>query len=115
MSKEVLNRHWQEILAKDNVLNVALANKFKGGKDTGIQAIVVYVKKKVPAAELAAEHLIPPDIEGVPTDVVELAPTTWQAGKTSISQLHPEEQLPEGLGVKTADSPKAIRVVHQNY
>lgn len=92
MVNETLNRHWEELLQKANVLNVAVANKFKGGNDTGIQAIVVYVSKKQPMVELAPEHQIPPEIEGVPTDVVEFAPTTWKADKTSVSQLHPDVQ-----------------------
>lgn len=78
MSQEVLDRHWQELLVKANVLNLAVATKFKNGQDTGIKAIVVYVTKKVSEAELTAEHLIPQELEGVPTDVVEFAPTTWK-------------------------------------
>ena len=108
MSMEVLSRHWEELKKKPNYLNVALGTKFKGGKDTGVPAIVVYVSRKVPASILFKEHWIPSDIEGVPTDVVELAPTTWKAGKTGISQLHPEEQRRK-LGAKLL--PKAVRAV----
>ena len=71
---------------------MALGTKFKDGKDTGVPAIVVYVSRKVAAEYLFAEHLIPIDIEGVPTDVVEFAPTTWKAGKTAVSEKHPLEQ-----------------------
>jgi len=90
--KEVLNQHWQRLLEFPNVLNTAVGTKVKNGKDTKIPAIVIYVAKKLPEVELAVEHIIPKELDGVPTDVVELAPTTWTAGKTSISQLHPEEQ-----------------------
>lgn len=92
MSMEVLTRHWEELSKKANYLNIALGTKFKDGKDTGVPAIVIYVSKKVDKAALAAEHIIPKEIEGIVTDVVEMAPTTWKAGKTVISQLHPEEQ-----------------------
>lgn len=112
MSKEVLNKHWQELQSKANVLNVALSTKFKNGVDTKIPSITVYVSKKVAAAELATEHLIPPEIEGVPTDVVEFAPTTWQADKTAISQLHPDEQL-KRLGLIKAP-PKKVLLAHRN-
>lgn len=94
----VLDHHWQRLLEFPNVLNTAVGTKIKNGQDTKIPAIVVYVSKKVGEAELAAEYIIPKEVEGVPTDVVELAPTTWKAGKTSVSQLHPEEQR-KRLGV----------------
>lgn len=90
--KEVLTHHYQRLLDFPNVLNTAIGTKVKNGEDTKIPAIVVYVSKKVGEAELAAEHIIPKELEGIPTDVVEFAPKTWTAGKTSISQLHPEEQ-----------------------
>ncbi len=106
MSKEILSRHWEELSRKANYLNIRLGTKFKDGKDTGVPALVVYVSKKVAAAELAAEHLIPKEIEGVATDVVELAPTTWQAGPTSVSQLYPELQV-RRLGLKERPLPKA--------
>ena len=111
MSMEVLERHWLELKAKANYLNTALGTKFKEGKDTGVPAIVVYVSKKVAATELASEHIIPSDIEGVPTDVIELAPANWQAGRTAISQLHPTEQLRRMGLIKEPPSPKAVRTV----
>jgi hypothetical protein len=111
MSKEVLNKYWKWLLARDNVLNVALGNKITKGVDTGVPAIVVYVSKKLPAGQLAAGHLIPPALENVPTDVVELAPKTWQAGKTTVSQLHPEDQR-RLLGIRDRPAPKAIRRIH---
>jgi hypothetical protein len=105
MSMEVLSRHWEELSRKRNYLNSAVGTKFKDGKDTGVPAIVVYVSRKVPAVELAPEHMVPDQIEGVPTDVVELAPKTWTAGRTSVSQLHPAEQLKK-LGAKRTSNPK---------
>jgi hypothetical protein len=90
--KEILNHHWQRLLEFPNVLNTAVGTKVKNGEDTKIPAIVVYVSKKLPEVELAAEHIIPKELEGIPTDIVEFAPETWTAGKTSISQLPPEEQ-----------------------
>ena len=105
MSKEVLNRHWRFLKLYPNVLNVALATKWKDGKDTKVPSITVYVSKKHPEVVLAPEEIIPKEVDGVPTDVVELAPTTWQAGKTSISELHPEDQL-RRLGFRAGESPK---------
>lgn len=113
MSKEVLSRHWGEFLHKANALNVALGTKWKDGKDTGLPAIVVYVHKKVPNSTLAQEDIIPDNIEGVPTDVVEMTPDTWNADKTSISRLHPEEQRWR-LGLIQRPTPKMLRLAHRN-
>ena len=82
MSMEVLIRHWEELKTKQNYLNSTVGNKFKNGEDTGIKAIVVYVKHKQPCAELPASECIPTEIEGVPTDVQELNPTGWVADRT---------------------------------
>jgi hypothetical protein len=89
---EVLNRHWEELKARKGYLNSAIGTKFKDGIDTGVKAIVVYVKHKQPCAELAESECIPTEIEGVPTDVVELNPNGWVASRTSISEMNPAEQ-----------------------
>jgi hypothetical protein len=44
----------------------------KDGKPTGEVALVVMVKKKVPPAQLAAEDVIPIQIEGARVDVQEV-------------------------------------------
>jgi hypothetical protein len=93
MSNEVLGRHWDDLKQIPGVLNAAVASKFKAGADTGVEAIVLYVEKKKPCTELPGEHCIPIEIEGIPTDVIEISPQTWTAGKTEISQRDPEEQL----------------------
>ena len=92
MSKEVLARHWQELKNLPNVINLGMSTKKEGGRETGKSSITVYVKKKVPLTDLKTEETVPLFIEGVPTDVVEVAPTTWVADKTSVSELHPEIQ-----------------------
>jgi len=89
---EVLSRHWEELKARNGYLNSAIGTKFKNGIDTGIKAIVVYVKHKQSCAELPESECIPTEIEGVPTDVVELNPQGWVAGRTSVSELHPADQ-----------------------
>ena len=109
MSMKVLGRHWEELRRRKNVINVALHTKIKDGKDTGTPAIVVYVTKKVAAVELSAEHLVPPEIEGVPTDVIELPSTGITTfGETEISKLHPAEQI-KRLGAN-AGNPKVTVV-----
>jgi C1A family cysteine protease len=113
MSMEVISRHLEELKRKANYLNVTVGTKFKDGKDTGQPAIVVYVEKKMALGDLTAEHLVPKEIEGFLTDVVELAPKTWKAGQTAISQLHPEQQR-HMLGlIPSPPHPKVVRAMQK--
>ena len=105
MSMEIITRHIDELKDKSNYLNVNIGNKIKDGKDTGQKAIIIYVAKKLPCAELAAQECIPTEIEGIPTDVVELNPDGWVAGRTPISEMHPIDQM-KMLGAKR--NPKAM-------
>ena len=107
MSEEVLSRHWEELKKHPGVLSVFLSTKWKGGKDTGVRSITFYVQKKLPESQLPTEHIIPKTIEGVPTDVLELNPAGWIAGKTAISELPPDLQIKRmGLIPKPPASPK---------
>lgn len=108
-NREILGHHWQQLLQFPNVLNTAVGTKFKNGQDTKVPAIVVYVSKKVREVDLAPQDIIPKELEGVPTDVMEFAPKTWTTGKTSISQLHPEEQRKRlGAIVRKQKAKKAV-------
>lgn len=84
---EILDKNWHEIKSKCNVLDAFIGTKYKGGLDTGIPAIVVFVGKKVPIDELQQNDIIPDSYNGVITDVTELKPKTWTAGHTSINDL----------------------------
>lgn len=95
----VLDRHEKKLRKYPHVLNLAIANKFVEGKDTGKKSIVFYVDEKVPKKLLAEKDQIPKEIEGIPTDVVEIHPKTWTAGETSISRLSPKQQR-RRLGVR---------------
>jgi hypothetical protein len=56
------------LLSRPGVTAVDVGYKTVGGRKTDQWAIVVYVKKK---GTFASADLIPPFIQGVPTDVVE--------------------------------------------
>ncbi len=102
MSKldEVLDRHWQELRKRKGVLNVSVGNKFKDGKDTGRKAIVVYVAEKKPLNALAALEVIPSEIEGCETDVVELSTKDYVLGDTEPSKKSPKIQRRIAGGVR---------------
>ena len=67
----VKEKHEGELMNKDGVTGVAVGNKVIGGKKTEELSIVVYVIEKKPVSELKEEDVIPREIEGVRTDVVE--------------------------------------------
>lgn len=90
--QDAMDRNWKALKTIPNVLNVGMGTKFQGGKDTGQTCIVVYVSQKLPLAKLSASDMVPKEVEGFLTDVMELRPKTWVAGKTSMSELPPSKQ-----------------------
>jgi hypothetical protein len=69
--REIKKRAARRLLALPGVLLVGLGSKEVGGQPTGDLAIKVFVRVKRPPAEIPAAELIPPEIEGLPTDVVQ--------------------------------------------
>jgi hypothetical protein len=61
-----------DLLARPGVSGVDIGEKVSHGEDTGELGILVFVDRKKPLAELPPDQVIPPDIEGVKTDVQEL-------------------------------------------
>jgi hypothetical protein len=62
---EVIARNESALLRRANVVAVA------EGQNRGETTIVVYVARKVPREQLAEDDLLPPELEGIPVDVVE--------------------------------------------
>lgn len=61
----------KELLSLKDVTGVGVGEKIKNGKGTGIPSIRVYVKKKIPKGSLPKDQVIPDEINGIPTDVIE--------------------------------------------
>ncbi|HEV7509950.1 MAG TPA: hypothetical protein VGS07_34075 [Thermoanaerobaculia bacterium] len=62
------------LLAIPGVHAVGLGAKYAGGQRTREPAIMVFVEKKKPAGDLLPHEVIPSEIDGVKTDVMESAP-----------------------------------------
>jgi hypothetical protein len=62
------------LLAIPGVHGVGLGAKYVGGQRTREPAIMVFLEKKKPAAQLLPHEVIPPEIDGVKTDIMESAP-----------------------------------------
>jgi hypothetical protein len=67
----VKQRVEDELLARPGVNAIDIREKVTGGRPTGQLAIVVSVDDKKPKRALKASDLIPEEIDGIPTDVVE--------------------------------------------
>ncbi|MDZ4768621.1 MAG: hypothetical protein SGJ24_05795 [Chloroflexota bacterium] len=64
--------HEESLLAKRNVVGVAVGYKNAQDEANGEVAIVVLVEQKLPIAALTVDDLVPRQIEGVRTDVIEI-------------------------------------------
>jgi len=69
--REIKDRAARRLLALPGVLLVGLGSKEVGDQPTGELAIKVFVRVKRPPEQIPAAELIPAEIEGLPTDVVQ--------------------------------------------
>src|SRR6266508_1114296 len=67
---EVRRRHESRLLTLPNVIGVSAETTDRG------DVLIVLVRRKVPRTQLAPEEVIPQQIEGFPTDVVEIGEPT---------------------------------------
>ncbi|QFZ23615.1 chymotrypsin family serine protease [Saccharothrix syringae] len=95
-----------DFLSRPGVVGVDLGEKTTGGHRTGRLAIVVFVRRKGPAAQFA----IPPDVLGVPTDVVEdsFSPHHTIASPEGVGGAERHDQMRGGIGIGPS---RAIRFV----
>lgn len=70
--RQVRRAYEGELMSKANVVGVGIGFQQRRGVRTNTPALVVMVSKKVPLSQLAAEDVIPAEIEGVPVDVQEV-------------------------------------------
>lgn len=80
----VMEAYEDEILAKKNVVGVGIGHKNREGE----LSMVVLVNKKVESSALSEEDMIPKEINGIPTDVIEVGEFEPLAG------VHSEKHRP---------------------
>jgi V8-like Glu-specific endopeptidase len=77
---EVKERVERSVLDIPGVHAIGVGSKVTGGEVTGEESIKIFVEQKRPLEEIPHEERIPPEIDGVKTDVVEQpVPTIQQA------------------------------------
>ena len=69
---EVQEKHEAELMAMDNVVGVACSHKMKGTTLKDVASLTVYVNEKKKTSDLTKASTVPSQIDGVPTDVVEV-------------------------------------------
>lgn len=79
-----LEEVWEKIKGKKNVIGYSkkLRKRIKDGREVDEEVVRIYVSKKVDPSALDVKDLIPREIDGIPTDVVEI-------GEIKALNLHP--------------------------
>ncbi len=71
-ASQVKSHYSEMLLGKPNVVGIGIGLREKAGEYSDEIALVVFVTKKLPSAEIDPADLIPAEIEGVPIDVQEV-------------------------------------------
>jgi hypothetical protein len=71
-ARRVKEAYGEELMALPNVVGLGIGLRHVGGEPTGEVALVVLVSRKLPAANLEENAILPQEIEGVPVDVQEV-------------------------------------------
>lgn len=83
-----------DILALPNVVGIGNGLKQVQGQSTGEAAIVVMVTTKVPISELTENDVIPTEIEGKISDVIQVGRVSAQITAANVAETYqPEEDL----------------------
>lgn len=94
-AKDAQARHQHALLSKRNVVGVGVGYKESHGVNTGDIAVVVLVEQKKPKAALSDDDLIPPELEGLRTDVLEVG--DLRALQTARDRYRPI--IPSGVSI----------------
>jgi hypothetical protein len=120
-AQQVKQANKAEIMARPNVVGVGVGEKESAGQKTGETCIVVLVRVKLPVAGLAPEALVPAQIDGVTTDVIEVGELRalqartdrWRPAPGGVSIGH--YQITAGtLGVVVRDRQSGARMILSN-
>ena len=86
-----------ELLKKANVVGVAVGFKESKGETSGELSVVVLVEQKKPLAALSAQDVIPPEIDGMRTDVYEVGYLQAQQFQSPRERFRPV--IPAGVSI----------------
>ena len=100
----VKDTHESSLRQMANVVGVGVGFKVKGGVRTSQEAVIVFVRKKQPLALIPAGAIIPQDLNGVATDVVETIDEVVALTTTLAVEPHRQRHRPVVGGVSCGPS-----------
>lgn len=80
--RSVKDSHKGMLLAKANVVGVGVGEKVSHGKSTGELSVVILVRQKVPLVGLEPQAVVPREVDGIRTDVLEVGDVRAQQART---------------------------------
>ncbi len=87
--KQAQIQHQAMLLAMPNVIGVGIGMKSVQGRRGDRLCLAALVRRKLPRAALEAEALVPEELDGVPTDVVEVGDVRAELVRTSRQRPAP--------------------------
>lgn len=102
VSDEVIdakNANEASLLSYPNVRTVGAGRQKVAGKETGIEAIVVGVSRKVPEEDLDPDDVLPAHADGVRVDVQEVGEIEPQVLRAQLDRRGPVRPVPQGVSV----------------
>lgn len=90
--KRLREKHQKKMLKKKNVLGLGVGYKETGGKKTDELSLIILVEKKEDISVLSKKDLVPPEVEGVKTDVKVV-------GKIVAQKLRTDRWRPSPAGI----------------
>jgi hypothetical protein len=93
----------ENLVGSGDVVGVGIGLKTQGGKTLSRLAVRVLVRRKLAPNDVDAKSLVPPDIEGIPTDVEEVGEP--HAGAEDVTEQYRRPHRPMPAGVSIGPSP----------
>jgi len=69
--KRLKSANEKKLMSLEGVTGIGVGEQITNGQRTGTVCIRVYVSKKKPKSKVSKEQMIPANINGIPTDVIE--------------------------------------------
>lgn len=98
-AERIVREFTSDLRKKRNVVMVAPGTKQVGGVDTGKKALVVGVKQKLPLSQLADKDVVPAEVKGLVTDVIEVGEVTLQEEEDDIDRKRKWRPAPGGVSI----------------
>ena len=93
--------HEKALMKKNGVVGTGVGEKWVQGKPTGQSAILVFVQRKFSQrgviSKFSAKDMVPTEIDGIPTDVIEVGIIKKQSGfRAKVRPIKPGYSIGHG-------------------